>query len=331
MTQNNIVPIAQTDMIQFDKATIERAGKLLGCALDEQSILKALIIQQDTGLSIARGEISVVPFAGKPTVFINKQGYLAYAARHPQYDGYESDVEGEGEDMVAWCSVYRKDHSRPTKVKVLFKEFGKSSPVWKQMPRHMLEKTAISLALRSAFPALNGTLTEEEVGLHIEPRETDIIVEPVEPSAQAREPAPTIDAETTPAPTPTPTPAPAPTPAAVPERRMPSKLYSLEEAQTILENMTAQGLEFGDLFENARIDSMTFDGDMINAEFKRLRDEAKAARQTAPSQTAPVCAECGKKVLPTEVEKSTAKHGIPLCRECLLKRDIAQLTAKKEE
>lgn len=325
MTQNNIVSITQTDMMQFDKATIERAGKLLGCTLDEQSILKALIIQQDTGLSIARGEISVVPFAGKPTVFVNKQGYLAYAAKHPQYDGYESDVEGEGEGMVAWCSVYRKDHSRPTTVKVLFKEFGKSTPVWKQMPRHMLEKTAISLALRSAFPALNGTLTPEEAEFHIEPRASDIVVEPVAPAAEPVKEEKPVPQTTITEPEVVTVSAPAP------ERKQPTKLYSLEEAQTILENMTAQGLQYDDLFERARIDAATFDGDMINAEFKRLRDEAKAARQTAPSQSVPVCAECGKKVLPAEVEKSSAKYGVPLCRECLLKRDIAQITAKKEE
>lgn len=320
MTQNNIVPAIQTDMMQFDKTAIERAGKLLGCSLDEQSILKALIIQQDTGLSIARGEISVVPFAGKPTVFVNKQGYLAYAAKHPEYDGYESDVEGEGDNMVAWCSVYRKDHSRPTTVKVLFKEFGKTTPVWKQMPRHMLEKTAISLALRAAFPALNGTLTPEEAEFHIEPRASDIVVEPtvVPPqtvSTPAPEPAPQVVTAS---------------PEPKPERRMPSKLYSMEEAQTILENMVAQGLDCGDLFERARIDAATFDGDMINSEFKRIRDEAKAAKQTAPSQTVPVCADCGKKVIPNEQEKSVAKHGVPLCRECLLKRDIAQITAKEE-
>jgi len=169
------------ELVEFSQDLIKQAEDLLGCKMDKASVYRALCIAKDTGLSIVRGEISVVNYKGKPTVQINKQGYLAYAARNSDYDGMEHDVSEDGE--TAWCKVYSKSRSHPTFVKIHREEFDKKQAVWSEKPKYMLEKTAISLALREAYPVLNGTYTDDEIGMEsepykIEPQPTDIKVEP---------------------------------------------------------------------------------------------------------------------------------------------------------
>lgn len=357
----SIVPTINSDMQKFSPEQLRRAGELLGCKLDEASALKALIIQQDTGLSITRGEISIVPFAGKPTVMINKQGYLAYATRQPDYDGYESGTERDGDELTAWCTVYSKTRDKPTTVRIYESEFKKeSSPIWKEKPRYMLEKTAISLALRAAYPILNGTYTEEEITpqerVIIEPKADDIVV--------------------------TASPAPAPVQTIPQDIPKPKKIYSLEQANSCMSNMESQGMDIS-VFERAKLPDGTFNGDMIDTEFTR---QMKAKRQAAsvcscgkPSMTAdelkqfsavmdgkpfdkklckecaqklweehvastksaseessdvgfPFCAECGdRRVLPEDETISRDKYGVPLCHSCLEKRMIADAQKAAEQ
>ncbi|HJJ55159.1 MAG TPA: recombinase RecT, partial [Methanocorpusculum sp.] len=156
--------IPNADLQIFPPAEIEQARVALGQPnLDESTVIRALIIQRDTGLSMSRGEQSIVPFNGRPTVTINRQGYLAYASRQPHYDGYESGIGTSDGELFAWCRVYNKNISHPVMVRIYQKEYAKTTPVWKEKPRYMLEETAISLALRAVFPILNGTCTEDEI------------------------------------------------------------------------------------------------------------------------------------------------------------------------
>ena len=230
--------LCSCDMSQFTPLELSRASELLGKENDDAILKRALIYQRDTGLSIARGEISVVTFKGNRTVIINKQGYLAYACRQADYDGYESGCDGDGEAMTAWCTVYSKTRTHPTTVKIKFAEFKKTSPVWQEKPSYMLEKTAISLALRAAFPVFNGTYDETEV-------EGD------------------IDDEYKPA------------------EHPPKKIYTINQAQTIQDNMAKMGIEYGDLFDRAKLpgtNKVLFDGTIIDEEFRRMRKEKNDSR-----------------------------------------------------
>ena len=177
-----IILSANSDMATFTSEEMQRASQLLGCKVDEASLLKAMILQRDTGLSIARKEISIVPYNGVPTVQVNKQGYIAYARRQPNYDGYESGIYEKDGVLRAWCIVYDKMLSHPVKRDISFVEFRKNTPIWKEKPEYMLEKTAISLAIREAFPFLNGTYDEceleEDQPVKIQPNESDIVVTP---------------------------------------------------------------------------------------------------------------------------------------------------------
>lgn len=166
-------------MPEYPQDIISVAKDYLGVTLDKQSIVRALNIQRRTGLSIANGEISVISFKAKPTVFVNFQGYLALAEAHPQYDGFDCETEIIDGEAKAVCRVWRKDRTRPTIMKAWEKEDKKDTPIWREKPRYMLEKVAIVRALRTAFPVLNGTYAPEEFGYE-DTSKVVIDVEPVE-------------------------------------------------------------------------------------------------------------------------------------------------------
>ena len=330
---NQLVPLS--DLATFDSAVIQRAGELLGCQLDEASILRALIIQQDTGLSIARGEISVVTFGAKPTVFVNKQGYLAYAARQPEYDGYEWGFRGEGDNLEAWCKVYRKDRTRPVYETAILSEDNRGTPIWQKMKRRMLAKVAIKRAHQAAFPVLNGLLSVEEVdeGYHIDPRQDDIRVYPV---------------TETPADPPI-----SPTPAASARKPdisdiPPAEVYSLKQAEIIRQNMQDQGMD-PSVFSISKISNSEFDKTMIDADFARqlagrkaqaptpATPKAKPAPEPIPQpdarpkpETAIHCDICSA-ALSKEEQAAAIKSGIGmLCTVCL-KTEIASKARREED
>lgn len=92
-------------------------------------------------------------------------GFLSIANRHPQFDGLTVRInEQDGKLVSATCTVYRKDRKYPSEATVYYEEYAKNSPIWRTMPRMMLQKVAKSVALREAFPQeLNGMYTQEEM------------------------------------------------------------------------------------------------------------------------------------------------------------------------
>lgn len=106
--------------------------------------------------------------------------FLKRAEQSDDYDGYESGVivqkqNGEvenrngcivlgGENLIAgWCNVYRKGRSKPTSVTADFRVYNTGRSRWEKDPGGMIEKVAISQALRRAYPtALGGFYTAEE-------------------------------------------------------------------------------------------------------------------------------------------------------------------------
>ena len=92
-------------------------------------------------------------------------GFLSIANRHPQFDGLTVRInEQDGKLVSATCTVYRKDRKYPSEATVYYEEYAKNSPIWRTMPRMMLQKVAKSVALREAFPQeLGGMYTQEEM------------------------------------------------------------------------------------------------------------------------------------------------------------------------
>lgn len=107
--------------------------------------------------------------------------FLKRAEQSAQYDGRESGVivadadyklterPGamvlKGEKLAGgWAKVYRKDKTYPEYKSVAFDVYNTGKSRWQADPGGMIEKVALSQALRSAYPtALGGLYTQEEM------------------------------------------------------------------------------------------------------------------------------------------------------------------------
>ena len=311
----NSVAVTNSDMSVFDDAEIKRAGELLGVPLDRAAAIRALIIQRDTDLSITRGEISVVEFRGKPQVFVNKNGYLAYASKHPDYRGFKCESGKDDNGIYGYAEVYRSGLDVPISVKRYLAEYDMHREPWTSRPRTMIEKVALSQALRMAFPILGGTYDESEEWdgcnrVVVDPLPTDIDVQPTPAPVQEDPPKQAIET------------------------------YSLEQAQMILENYGANGFDTA-VFERARISDREYDKQMIDADFKRQNEAKKAAKKAESKNVQPqhpetsgpivsneVCSVCGKRLLAKDVEDSR-KYGKLLCPNCQIDELKARAAAKE--
>lgn len=121
-------------------------------------------------------------------IMASRDGYLAIANRHPQFDGMESDVVCEGDTFIrkggqvehsygakrgaiigAYALVYRKDRTRPAYFFAQWSEYGarnagNSWSPWSKYASAMNTKVAEAMALKRAF-SISGLVTEEEMGM----------------------------------------------------------------------------------------------------------------------------------------------------------------------
>jgi len=119
-----------------------------------------------TGLSPATKEIWAIKAGGRLQLMTGINGFLKIANSHPAYDGMEVEFERDekGNLVAATAKVYRKDRRFPSIATAYMAEYGKATPIWKQMPSIMLSKCAKSLAIREAFiNELGGLYTAEEM------------------------------------------------------------------------------------------------------------------------------------------------------------------------
>ena len=100
-----------------------------------------------------------------------RSGFLAIAHRSGKFDGMESGTRKDGDDLIGWCRVYRKDMSRPFEVEVSLSEYSTGKNLWQTKPKTMIIKVAESHALRRAF-GISGLYSPEEIdtGDRPEPR-----------------------------------------------------------------------------------------------------------------------------------------------------------------
>ncbi len=110
-------------------------------------------------------EIYPIKYSGKMNLITGYQTYIKRAETFPQFDGYDTEFEGEGKNLCCVCNVYRKDRSRPTTARVYFSEYTQNNTMWNTKPHVMLEKVAIGTAFRRAFPTDMGGMpyTTEEI------------------------------------------------------------------------------------------------------------------------------------------------------------------------
>ena len=125
---------------------------------------------------------------------VGRDGFLSIAHRTNKFAGIETSAtirevplleDGQWrlkQQLVAECSVWRKDSSKPFTVQVAYNEYcqktaeGNPTKFWAEKPETMLKKVAESQALRKAFN-IHGVYCPEEVGAGFETANGDIIAD----------------------------------------------------------------------------------------------------------------------------------------------------------
>lgn len=175
---------------QFSPETCE---EFLGAnfpALSRKTKAEFMQIAKAFGLNPFKRQIYITGYKGQNgqefySVIIGYEVYIQRAQASGMLDGWAvvSQIEdavvynqSRGEfqtkkDLVATCTIYRKDFKHPFVKSVSFSEYaqmssGKVNRMWSTKPRTMLEKVATAQAFRLAFPAELGGIgyQAEELG-----------------------------------------------------------------------------------------------------------------------------------------------------------------------
>lgn len=160
---------------------------------DKASPAEAFVFNQwcaHLGLDPWKKECYLVKFGSEPATMITSVDvYKKRAEKNPNYRGRKSGIivqtaDGkleerlgtillDGENLVGgWCDVQVKDYIDPISARVSFKEYcryksdGKPMAQWADRPATMIEKVAVTHALRDAFPNDFGSMyIAEEMGM----------------------------------------------------------------------------------------------------------------------------------------------------------------------
>jgi recombinational DNA repair protein RecT len=119
--------IAKLEKMDPEKLKLIKSTIAKDCTDTELSLL---LYQADRlNLDPLQRQIWAVKYADKPAlIFVGRDGYLQFAHRSGQLDGFDSEpIHNEkGELTGAVAHIYRKDWSHPVTVRVKFSEYDKS-------------------------------------------------------------------------------------------------------------------------------------------------------------------------------------------------------------
>lgn len=176
-----------------DFAPKDFRGKAASCVL-------AIQAGAEIGLSPMQALQSIAVVNGRPSVYGDAALAVCKASHLCEY--VTEFVEGEGDQMIAFCQAKRRGYPKATVVQFSVADakkaglWGKGGP-WSSYPKRMLQMRARGFAIRDAFPdVLKGLVTAEEAqdyehNAQSEHQVSDGLPSPVAP---APEPARTADA-----------------------------------------------------------------------------------------------------------------------------------------
>ena len=154
-----------------------------GTVTDQEVILFAKMCEAQKLNPFVTGEVYLIKFGTQPAqMVVGYDTYKRRAEENPQYLFKENGIVVQrGNEIVqkpgaclypseklvgGWCKVHKLKGDREvvTFKEVGFDEYNKGNAIWKEKPCTMIEKVAISQALREAFPKdYEGLYTAEEL------------------------------------------------------------------------------------------------------------------------------------------------------------------------
>ena len=142
-----------------DFAPKDFRGKAASCVL-------AIQAGAEIGLSPMQALQSIAVVNGRPSVYGDAALAVCKASHLCEY--VTEFVEGEGDQMIAFCQAKRRGYPKATVVQFSVADakkaglWGKGGP-WSSYPKRMLQMRARGFAIRDAFPdVLKGLVTAEE-------------------------------------------------------------------------------------------------------------------------------------------------------------------------
>lgn len=146
-----------------------------GAAVSNEQMMALLIVADTYGLNPFLRELFAFPDKGGIVPVVSVDGWSRILNDHPQMDGVEF-VDAEtmtkhaGKDVPEWieCVIYRKDRSKPTRVRERFAEVSRDTQPWKSHPSRMLRHKALIQCARVAF-GFSGIYDEDEAARIVQP------------------------------------------------------------------------------------------------------------------------------------------------------------------
>ncbi|MBQ7445960.1 MAG: phage recombination protein Bet [Clostridia bacterium] len=186
--------MAGTDIVKYETTlgTVELSPEIVkkylvrgNGAVSEQEIVLFLKLCEAQKLNpFVNGEVYLIKYGDKQpaSMVVGYDTYKRRAEENPEYLYKESGIVVQrgneiikkdgaclypGEQILGgWCRVHKWKHERDIAIykECAFREYDKGNSVWKEKPAMMIEKVAISQALREAFPRdFQGLYTPEEI------------------------------------------------------------------------------------------------------------------------------------------------------------------------
>lgn len=159
--------------------------KSMGNELAEDDQKRFIHLCKYLQLDPFKKEIYGIPYGKKFNIIIGYQVFLARAQRHPQFNGWSTEITGTvaAGDLACTITIHRKDWQQPYKHTVWLEEYDLANSMWKSKPRTMLQKVAEGQGFRKCFAedlAAYPYLAEE--------REETVLQLPADPPEQHQTP-----------------------------------------------------------------------------------------------------------------------------------------------
>jgi len=148
-----------------------------GGSISNEQMMALLIVADHHGLNPFTREIFAFPDKGGIVPVVSVDGWSRILNDHAQMDGVEF-IDAEtmtkhgGKEVPEWieCVIYRKDRSKPTRVRERFAEVSRDTQPWKSHPARMLRHKALIQCARVAF-GFSGIYDEDEAQRIVQPEQ----------------------------------------------------------------------------------------------------------------------------------------------------------------
>ncbi len=137
-------------------------------------------------------QVYAIKYGNNFNLIVNHEVFLAKAHASGELDGWDFEIDrGEPTNPIVTCKVYRSGRSRPFSYSASFKEYTTKQNLWLSKPMAMIQKVALSLAIRKAFADIMASMppTREEMEQSLpqmqaqpQPQPQPQVVEVVEPN-----------------------------------------------------------------------------------------------------------------------------------------------------